>query len=215
MLKIGKRLIQAATEIGKVQTLADIGTDHAQLVIYAISQGYVEKAYATDISKKSLEKARRNVAEYGLSDKVVFLHGDGLEPLPEIPDIIVVAGMGANEIISMLKKTTMATKYIFIPHSDAHRLRRYLCENGFAITKDYVVYDEKFYSIITAEPGECLYTNRDIVLGRNYPAAPEFEQRIVVRMKQIEEILKKQNTTIDCLKPEIQEEYKEICEWLR
>ena len=77
MLRIGKRLKSVAEEIGEVNTFADIGTDHGQLIIYALEHGYAKRAFAVDISEKSLSKAVSAIAEAGLSEKVDFFVADG------------------------------------------------------------------------------------------------------------------------------------------
>ncbi len=215
MLRIGKRLKSVAEEIGEVNTFADIGTDHGQLIIYALEHGYAKRAFAVDISEKSLSKAVSAIAEAGLSEKVDFFVGDGLTTLKEIPDVAVIAGMGGNEIVHILSSVSMDTKYILVPHSDAHVLREYLCSHGYKIEKDYVVFDGKYYAVITCKSGNTEYDRSKIVLGGDNPHTKEFEERILDRKKRIEKILSEKNMSSDSLQPELREEYEEINEWLR
>ncbi len=49
----------------------------------------VRAIYATDISPAALEVARANAARQGVADKITFLQGDLLTPLPEPVDVIV------------------------------------------------------------------------------------------------------------------------------
>lgn len=215
MLRIGKRLKSVAEEIGEVNTFADIGTDHGQLIIYALEHGYAKRAFAVDISEKSLSKAVSAIAEAGLSEKVDFFVGDGLTTLKEIPDVAVIAGMGGNEIVHILSSVSMDTKYVLVPHSDAHVLREYLCSHGYKIEKDYVVFDGKYYAVITCKYGKTEYDRSKIVLGGDNPHTKEFEERILDRKKRIEKILSEKNMSSDSLQPELREEYEEINEWLR
>lgn len=215
MIKLSARLKCAAEELGNVRSFADIGTDHGKLIIYALEHGLTERAFAVDISDKSLSKARRNVEERSLSDKVSFICGDGLMKITELPEAIVIAGMGGNEIAKILSDRRMDTKYILLPHQDAHVVRKYLCSNGYSILKDYVIKDGKYYSVITAERGDCLYTDSEMILGRNYPETKEFEERVIERKKAIESIVAAQKIELDALQEEIKSEYEEILKWLK
>jgi release factor glutamine methyltransferase len=49
----------------------------------------VRAIYATDISPAALEVARANAERHGIADKITFLQGDLLMPLPEPVDVIV------------------------------------------------------------------------------------------------------------------------------
>lgn len=213
--KLSHRLLCAAEEIGEAESIADIGTDHGQLVIYALENKNVRRAFAVDISEKSLLKAKRSVEERGLGNRVSFFVGDGLEPLQETPDVTVIAGIGGNEIVNILKKTSADTRFIFIPHNDAHILREFLCSNNYKIIKDYVIKDGKFYALIVAEKnGGTQYDRAQIILGADNPHTDAFVERLLYRKEKIEEILSDEKTFIDRLQPELREEYKEICKWL-
>ncbi len=210
MLKLSKRLLCAVAEINDVDAIADIGTDHGQLIIYALKKNLAKRAFAVDISEKSLAKARVTVNEFGLEDRVSFFVGDGLSPLPEIPDIVVIAGIGGNETVNILNNVSMDTKFVFIPHNDAHVLREYLCNNGYGIEKDYIVHDNKFYAVIVASRGHTEYTRSQIMLGANNPPSEDFFARIVDRKNRIEKILHDSGAGVNSLQPEMREEYEEI-----
>jgi len=215
MLKISQRLLSVANEIGKVDSVADIGTDHGKLIIYALENNFAKRAFAVDVSSKSLQKARDAVIEYGLEDKVKFFHGDGLEPLTEIPDVTVIAGIGGNETVNILKNATIDTKYIFVPHNDAHILRQYLCESGFEILKDYIIKDGKFYAVLVAVKGNTEYNSAQIWFGADKPHTDYFEERIRDRKSKIEKLLCDKCIVSNRLQPELQEEYREILKWLK
>ncbi len=212
---LSKRLQSIVDEIGTVETLADIGTDHGKLVMYALGRGSAERAFAVDISPNSLIKAKRCAEEKGLSQKIEFLCGDGLKPLDEVPDVVVIAGMGGNEIVKILSERIIDTKFILVPHQDAHVVRRFLCENEFAIVKDFVIFDGKYYTIIVAQKGQCRYTEQQIILGGNNPPSGEYTRRLLERKTRIENIMSSQNVTEDKLQSELAIEYKEIQKWLQ
>ena len=214
MIKLSRRLKFVADEIGSVDTFADIGTDHAHLIIYALQKGIAKSAIAVDISEKSLQKAQYNVQQANFGNKVSFVCADGLHGLTTVPDVIVIAGIGGNEIVKILSEKVIATKYVLVPHQEARILREYLVSHGYKLVKDYVVQDGKYYSIIVAEPGFCEYNKSMFILGANNPATEDFVRRVINRKREIDEVLKTNDTTIDCLKDEIREEYEECTKWL-
>ena len=88
-------LIQAAIDyinsISKenAYTIADIGTGSGSIAIslsLALPQATI---YATDISGPALQVAKMNCQRYKLCDKITFLQGNLLEPLPKPVDMIV------------------------------------------------------------------------------------------------------------------------------
>lgn len=215
MLKLGKRLTFVAEEIGKVDSFADIGTDHGKLIIYALRNNFAKRAFAVDISEGSLAKAKQLIESSDLSDRVSFKCGDGLTLLDEVPDVIVIAGMGGNEIVKIMTETPMPTKYVLMPHQDAPVVRKYLVDNGFALLKDYYIFDGKYYPLIVAVPGESRYSISEIVLGANNPETEEYGERIAKRKEEIDALVRKNNTNISALTPEIRQEYEECMLWLR
>ncbi|MBI4302683.1 MAG: peptide chain release factor N(5)-glutamine methyltransferase [Chloroflexi bacterium] len=69
--------------------VADVGTGcGAMAVTLAYCLPYLQ-VYATDISQAALEVATQNRLQHGLADRVRFLQGDLLAPVPEPVDLIV------------------------------------------------------------------------------------------------------------------------------
>jgi len=63
--------------------LADIGTGSGCLAVTLACERPDAKVWATDLSADALKEARKNVARYGLEERVTLLHGDLLGPLPD------------------------------------------------------------------------------------------------------------------------------------
>lgn len=150
-----KRIRAIATLINdKDKTVADIGADHGYLTKVLIEENRAKAVIATDISKASLEKTANLAKKYGFLDKIFLKVGDGLKTLNKgAAQIVVIAGMGGNEIIKILEENTDKTfdKFIFQPMQNTINLREYLIKHNYEIIKDFIVKDrKKFYNTIVA-----------------------------------------------------------------
>ncbi|MDE5769356.1 MAG: class I SAM-dependent methyltransferase [Oscillospiraceae bacterium] len=154
--------------------LCDVGTDHALLPVYAIQKKIIQQAIACDIGKLPLESARKTVQKYQLSDKIDLILSDGLRNIHnnKITDI-VIAGMGGETIIHVLKETcafSLANKNLILqPMTKAELLRTWLYQNGYEIQQEICVPDGNFlYAILQVHySGICKNPNaRDRYFGR-------------------------------------------------
>ena len=133
-MRLGKRLqkILDCLEDG-APTLIDVGTDHGILAFHAIKQQKARLVYATDISAPSLKKAQDLSKKEGLEDKMICLVSDGLKAFPSDfeSDVVVIAGMGAIEIIKIIQNTENLSrfkKFILQPMQDPEGLRKFVYE---------------------------------------------------------------------------------------
>ena len=70
-------------------SIADIGTGSGAIAIALAGQLPNAQFYATDLSPAALAVAARNLARYGLEQRIQLLQGDLLDPLPGPVDLIV------------------------------------------------------------------------------------------------------------------------------
>lgn len=138
---------------------ADIGCDHGHVTRALIEEGRAAKVIACDISIPSLEKAKKMAEQNGLDVVVETRWGDGLEPLgTDEAQVIVIAGMGGILVRDILRKSIEKAKnadlLVLCAHRNVTELRRWLCENGFAIVDEALAQEgNRFYQIVCARCG--------------------------------------------------------------
>lgn len=153
-IKLKPRLAAVASFVGK-GSVADIGTDHAQLPIYLVQLGH-PRALASDINEGPCQRARTNIYANGLHGKIKVVCCPGLDAVEDFkPDNIVIAGMGGEMIASILEASeypkSSGCRLVLQPQSMQDVLRRYLSENGFCIDRETVVSDGgKYYQVLAA-----------------------------------------------------------------
>ncbi|MDD4495682.1 MAG: class I SAM-dependent methyltransferase [Eubacteriales bacterium] len=156
-MKLNGRLKMIADYIPQCITLADVGTDHAYIPIYAAKNGLCEKALAADLRAGPLKIASNNIKKYGLTERIETRLGDGLKPiLLDESDVIVIAGMGGSLIRDILatsiEKAKRASVLLLQPNKAAEALRMWLYENGFIIEQEHLTRDAgKLYVLIKAK----------------------------------------------------------------
>lgn len=148
------RLQAVADMTPKCGTVADIGTDHAYLPIYLISENKCEKCIAADIATGPLNRAREYIEKHlGKDGRIKTVLSDGLKDIEDEYDAVTIAGMGGETIAQILKKTPLqrGKTAVLQPMTKAPELRKFLYENGFWIEDEIAVgEDRRVYSIIKA-----------------------------------------------------------------
>ena len=161
-----KRLEVICSYLGKGEILADVGCDHGLVAEYALKNDLFEKVVISDISSKSLNKAQKLLENYG--DRVISIVCDGFLGYGDvIPTVSVIAGMGGEEITSILKNAPkLSNKLVLAPQKNSEKVRSFLVENGYNICCDYTIKDGKFYDVIVAKKGVSNYTELEILFGK-------------------------------------------------
>lgn len=159
-MQLSKRLLMVTNLVTKGSVVADVGCDHAYISIHLVTHGIAPNTFALDINKGPLEKAKANIASYGLSDKITTRLSDGLRNLPpEIVDTIVIAGMGGPLGVKILMEGRVsvekATELVLQLQSELDKVRLYLHTIGFAIAEESMCKEDgKYYTAIRAVRSE-------------------------------------------------------------
>ena len=149
-MELSKRLNFIINNIDNSTVLADIGTDHGYIPLYATKNGLCSRAIAVDINKDPLDKARLNAIIEGVDDKIDFRLADGIKGLKkEEANVVVIAGMGGNLIRDILEEsigTVESIDYLILqPAQNPEILREYLYTNDYEVIKEDLCYDEEIY----------------------------------------------------------------------
>jgi len=159
-MELDDRLQAAADFVAEGALFADIGTDHAALVIDLVKKGRIKKAVATDLNANPCEMAERQIRLNGLSEKIEVRQGNGLAALNvgEV-DTVCLAGMGGELMIRILSDgaeiMSGLSNLILQPMNDAFILRRWLYEHSWHIPKEKLTaVGGHIYVILSAYPGK-------------------------------------------------------------
>ena len=178
---LSSRLCAAAAFARPGAFACDVGTDHAYLPIHLVGEGISRGAVASDIHRGPLDRAQRNIASAGLSDRITTVLSDGLAGLDAYPtEDIFILGMGGELIARILSASELprrpGTRLILQPMTHAADLRAMLAREGFRTVGETLVRDDladragktRIYQVLCAEYDRVprTLTPAELVLGR-------------------------------------------------
>ncbi len=154
---LNPRLTSAAEFVRQGARFADIGTDHAYLPIFLLSEGRISYAVCSDINEGPLASAKANAREAGLYEKMDFCLTDGVAALEgfNLSDI-AVCGMGGDLIASIVEAADFlkdeSINLILQPMTKQETLRERLYLMGYEITAEsYSIDAGKHYVCMQAK----------------------------------------------------------------
>ncbi|GAB6169658.1 tRNA (adenine(22)-N(1))-methyltransferase TrmK [Clostridium carnis] len=168
-MDLSKRLKFIIKNMDKVVAMADIGTDHGYVPLYALRNDICTKAIASDINKDPLDKARLNAILEGMGDELEFRLGGGLSTVKnQEVQAVVIAGMGGNLIRDILEKDIEKVNnldYLILqPAQNPEVLREYLYTNDYEILEEDLCLDEdKYYELFKVKRKEGENTSLDSI----------------------------------------------------
>lgn len=170
-VKLNQRLLHVYRCIPKDVRLADIGSDHGYLPIFALQEEHISYAIASEVAKGPYENILRSMKRYLLSEKrdqMEARFGNGLETLrcEDQINCITIAGMGGGliqTILEQMKSDIFSNiEYIIVqPNTNTHYIRE------FFVTHDYQIYSEEI-----VKENDVIYE----VLGARRNTTPRKEQ---------------------------------------
>jgi ribosomal protein L11 methyltransferase (prmA) len=172
MINLSSRLKLISEFVPLNSKVMDIGCDHGLLDIYLYQNKIVKKIIASDINFSALNNAIENIKANKLEKEIETRLSDGLENIhaeDEI-DTLVIAGMGSNTIVNMLKKDIKKLdkiKTIIIQsNTKLEFLRSEIVKLNYYITDEAIVEDnKKIYIVIKFIKGRRKYTKKELYFG--------------------------------------------------
>lgn len=150
-------------------TFADVGCDHGYCAEYMLKNSLCERAVISDISGQCLAKAEKLLQGYIKSGKCTPVCCFGLEKIDPSTDLTLIAGMGGEEIISVLGAAYIPSCFVLQPMKNVSELRRFLISRGACITRDDVFFSGgKYYFVLCGKStgGTYGYTPAQLLFGR-------------------------------------------------
>lgn len=169
-MKLSKRLEIVASLVEEDSSVIDIGCDHALLSIYIANNLNPKKVIASDNKEGPLVHAKENIERFDTSNKIKIKLGDGVDPIEEDIDTIIISGMGGLNIVGILKYKQDLFKnvntVILSPNTDVDFVRAEICKLGFFIDNELLVKDNNIiYPIIRFKRGKEKYRKIEYILG--------------------------------------------------
>ena len=197
-MKLSKRL-QAIYDMVPGGILADVGSDHGKLVISLFENGVISKGYAIENKEGPYKRLVANIKKHHLLDDVIPMFSDGISELPPSVETVVIAGMGGNTIIDILKAHPLKLKnvktIIVDAHSNVPEIRKEICKLGYVIEdEDIIEEDGIYYEIIKFLAGETAFLDEpDIEFGPKLRVEKSltFKAKYQGRLNDIERLLNK------------------------
>ncbi|MBO4265683.1 MAG: SAM-dependent methyltransferase [Lachnospiraceae bacterium] len=186
MAILSDRLKAVAEMITPGLPVADIGCDHAYLPIHLAKEDISPRIIACDINAGPILRAKENIDDVELGDRIEVRQGDGLSVIePGEVSSVVIAGMGGRLMMKILTEgegvLRSVSEIIMEPQSEVGSLRHFLQDRGFRIISESMVSeDDKFYPVIKAVPGqmdwdrEIYFRYGKILLREENPVLHEF-----------------------------------------
>ena len=206
MKPLSQRLETIATLVPKGARVCDIGCDHGYLAIYLRLNNIAKTVIAADLNELPLKHAEANIKKLK-ADNIDLRLCDGLEGVNETEvDTVIIAGMGGNVIAGIIDRCDFAKSkdltFILQPTTSAEVLREFLCQNGFEIMSETVVYENnKLYSVMVINfTGDTKsYPNGFYYIGKVTPDTQDGvkyikkqQKRLLEASKALESIAEKQ-----------------------
>ncbi|MFH1512505.1 MAG: class I SAM-dependent methyltransferase [Bacillota bacterium] len=172
MMKTDKRLRAAADWVEPCDVIADIGCDHGRLGAMLLLENRAKHLIASDISEKSLEKARHCLHRHGLTGRAEFFVADGLAAIDRPVDTVCILGMGGETLSGILLRgqdRLHGAMLVLGAHTNQYIVRKTLQAIGYRLANEQVVRSEgQMYVLLRAVPAAedaQPYTRCELMLG--------------------------------------------------
>lgn len=148
-VRLGHRL-QTIANLIEADVHLDIGSDHAQLPLYLLQNGRIQKALVVEKSLSPFKCAQKALESSAAEVRL----GDGLYPVQiGEADSLSLSGLGARRIVNILTKhpKRVSPKVVLQANNTAEPLRRWALAKGFHLRREYMVRGFWRYTVLAFE----------------------------------------------------------------
>lgn len=164
MIKVSKRLMSIVSFVSYKESIIDIGCDHGLIDVY-LTINKDCKCSACDVNKDIINRAYSNFLKYNVSSRIDLFVGNGFSDLNVGDKTIILAGMGTSTMLKILS-VNKSHKIICQTNTDLYDLRVGVCNMGYYINREDIVFDNnRYYVTIEFLKGNCEYSYDDYLLG--------------------------------------------------
>lgn len=163
---MNRKLKAIANFVSKEDCVIDIGCDHAYLAIYLKKNHLCKEVYASDISQKVLDHAKKNVLKEHLN--IPLYLSNGFLNIPNVfIDTAIISGMGTSTILDIFShKLPTVSKFIISSNNDYYLLRKTMQKKGYFLDKELVICEnKKYYPIMLFLKNKSKRTYLDLKYG--------------------------------------------------
>ncbi|MCD7729284.1 MAG: class I SAM-dependent methyltransferase [Clostridia bacterium] len=186
------RIKKLCSYLSPCTTFADIGCDHGYCTQYMLKNRLCGSAVISDVSAKSLSKAENLLKEYIQRGICRAVCCDGLTQIDVNCDLVLIAGMGGEEVVKILRESFIPNRFVFQPMKNAEVLREYLIKSGCGIEHDGIFYSSgKYYFVVKGarQGGTNSYSPAQLAFGRDSLGTAELKGYLSEELSKTEEYL--------------------------
>lgn len=139
---LGPRLQALLDLVPSVETLVDVGCDHAEVACRSVQTGRARRAIGVELSREALAAGARTVARLGLQAQVDLRSGDGFAPIStdDRAKAAVLAGMGGRTMLQICARRDPRAlgirRLALQPNRDEDQVRAQLGAAGWGLVAE-------------------------------------------------------------------------------
>lgn len=215
------RLTEIAKSVKEGSSLVDVGCDHGYIAKMLLDSNTIVKVIESDISEKSLEKAKLLLSGEKYMAKVKFIVSDGLLGIDTSTyDTLLIAGIGEETIISILNESidkVRSFKHIILQAmGEGSNIRKYFMESDFFIEKERLFIEkDKYYRLFEIKNKKTNVTDYKFPVNSDINDISYLNTYYDNEIKNIKIILQKINKEKNLMKyNELEEELNKILQYM-
>lgn len=172
------RLLEIANLVPYGTNVYDVGADHGELERLLVDK--CPKIMAVENKIGPYSRLVKSVADF---QNVTPIMADGLKMLTKEYSTVVLAGLGAINIVDILKRDFTKLEHVQHLVIDAHRdlplLRKSINQMGYIIDKESIVFEKGIYYVLMRfKKGNIIYNEDEILFGISLEESANFPQYI-------------------------------------